>query len=76
MQRQCMSMRQPDLPMEMSSVSGQRSESVHRRTDVQSQDVRSAQKKMVNTDDKQEIREEGLIQEDDTRTPGKRVIIF
>ena len=23
-----------------------------------------------------EIREEGLIQEDDTRTPGKRVIIF
>ena len=33
-------------------------------------------KKIVNTDDKQEIREEGLIQEDDTRTPGKRVIIF
>ena len=33
-------------------------------------------KKIVNTDGKQEIREEGLIQEDDTRTPGKRVIIF
>ena len=29
--------------------------------------MRSVQKKIVNTDDKQEIREEGLIQEDENR---------
>ena len=76
MRQLSMSMHLPDSQMEMSSDLGLKLESVHRRTDVQSQDVRSVQKKIVNTDDKQEIREEGLIQEDDTRTPGKRVIIF